>query len=135
MSGPDGLRRATREANERRLAMLRGLDPHLAVAAGRALRVIEDQARREQAAAARERLVRLNVGMTCAPSTASAVEAWVREQPACDVVVRAYPVGDDGRVAAPGREIGTARDGIRNGGHVLEDAAGDDAQHRGRAAP
>ena len=50
MSGPGGLARATREANERRLAELRAVSPRLADSAERALRAVEDRARRDEAA-------------------------------------------------------------------------------------
>lgn len=97
MSGAGELRRATEAANRRRLAELRAIDPRLADRAGRALEAVEERRRRDAAEGAPERAVRLNIGMTCDESTARAVEAYVRERPAVDVVVRAYPAGDGGQ--------------------------------------
>lgn len=94
MSADGGLRRATREANERRLARLREIDPHLGESAERALRAVEARARRDEAEeAARGRPVRLSMDMTCYPDTARAVEAYAREQPHSGITVRIYPAG------------------------------------------
>lgn len=104
MSGTDGLRAAMREANERRLAELRAVSPRLAETAERSLRAVEERARRDGAVLRPEaRPVRLNIGLTCSPSTAAAIEGYMREQPGVDLVVRSYPVGADGRPAAPAR--------------------------------
>lgn len=105
MTPGDPLREAVRAANERRLVELRAVDPRLAESAEAALRAVEARGDREAAELGRRTpAVRVNAGFTAEEPTASAIEAYLREQPVVDLVVRRYPAGAPRRGAATGPE-------------------------------